>query len=501
MFGIFGNQNSSFGDVVTPALSDAEVERYIAENNLSEEQAKEFIARNNAKKGVQERGYGMNKSGRVTYLASDNPLDRIIGALAGENKTSTAREYNNNPDLMSALINQGRNLDYNGDGRTDGGILDFFRENQAVDSIVNNPITELLNMGIPSPKSDKEYNRPASDSDVSNYDQMIKNTTGAERQEWYNKSRAYNAIKDNLRVSNPTAVEVYDTANGNDIISPQKWSIIAYANGQDADNHLVNLDTWNMMKEMAIKRSQDFGTPLNPCYELPDDRASRYLQYKSTATGEDTALTRIMKTDPFWVNFFEKQREFYNNQGESDWDNSNATANVKEWNRLNDQMSAMYDWNNLELRQTYPAMAEYNSLKDALTAKYGKDNYKSAPEYKAFFSQYGDVYNAEREAYNEQMLLIVNQMRAIEGFDPLTPEAWDAIGDIGYSSSRSGSGGGSSDYSYAPEFRNTFNTDPYYLSAQAKKAGGFGWSRAKRPGFYQVPMSGTAGKDPYSSVV
>ena len=155
----------------------------------------------------------------------------------------------------------------------------------------------------------------------------------------------------------------------------------------------------------------------------------------------------------------------------------------------------------LRLQMTYPTMYAYNSLKTALEAKYG-DDYKSSPEYKQFWSDYGDAYENESNKYNEEMLYIINQMRTIEGYDELTLDELETINGIGRSSSKksgSGGGSGSSNYSYVPFFENIFNASPVYTAV--RDANGFSYKKAKGVNFYDVPMSGTYGKDPYAPVV
>ena len=153
-------------------------------------------------------------------------------------------------------------------------------------------------------------------------------------------------------------------------------------------------------------------------------------------------------------------------------------------------------------------MAEYQSLKTALQSKYG-DEYKNSQEYKNFWSQNYDAYSAESDAFNGQMLYIINQMRRIEGYDDLTLDELETINDIGKeskSSSRSGgyskrSGGGSSSgggYSYAPYFENTFQAAPVY--AKVPNAGKMKYNTAGKANFAKVPMSGSMGGQPYATV-
>ena len=458
----------------------------------------------NSAKDVLSRGYAVNKDGRVQYLGPDNLVDVARTVIGGSNRTSNAREYNNNPDLLSALINEARGNNYDKDARTEGGILDFFTKNAALNSFP-------LDLGL---KNEDDYNRPAINYDTANYNKMIQDAMASgdreTAQDWYNKSRAYNAILDDLRVNNPAAIDVYYAKNGANVVSPEKYKMILYGMNNQGQ---PDLTVWNAMKEMALAQQRDFNTDIDPAYtDLDDEQTRRYLQYKSTATGEDTALSKIMKTDPFWKEFFKKQQDYYSKNGFEN-DDSNKTPRVQQWNALNKQMSGMYQWDGinssdpeeqqaaLRLQMTYPTMYAYNSLKTALEAKYG-DEYKSSPEYKQFWSDYGDAYENESNKYNEEMLYIINQMRTIEGYDELTLDELETINGIGRSSSKksgSGGGGGSSNYSYVPFFENIFNASPVYTAV--RDANGFSYKKAKGVNFYDVPMSGTYGKDPYAPVV
>ena len=273
------------------------------------------------------------------------------------------------------------------------------------------------------------------------------------------------------------------------------------------------------MKDMAIKQSQDFGTPLDPAYtQLDDEQTRRYLQYKSTATGEDTALKKVMTQDPFWKEFFNAQSEYWK-QIPNDFDDAGKTERVQQWNEWNDKYKDYMSFISgnmdsiknqelaLQLSLQFPLMAEYQSLKTALQAKYG-DNWNETQEYKNFWKQNYDAYQEESTAYDEQMLYIINQMRRIEGYDDMTLPELEAINKIGYDSKKSnsgyskkGSGGGSSSgggYSYAPYFENTFQAAPVY--AKVPNAGKMKYNPAGRANFSKVPMSGSMGGQPYATV-
>ena len=463
----------------------------------------------NSTKNVLERGAAINKQGRVQYLSPDNPIDMINALISGVNRTSEAREYNKNPDLLSAIINQARGNDYNGDGNTDGGFNDFIRYNQALNEFP-------LDLGL---KDENDYNRPLNQYENSDYSGMVKDALKrqdrAAAQEWYEKGRAYNALLDNLRTSNPDAADVYYASLNNNLVQPEKWKTVLY--GQNPDGE-PDLTVWNLMKDMAIKRGEDFGQPVDPAYtQLDDEQTRRYLQYKSTATGEDTALKKIMTQDPFWKEFFNQQKEYWASQPQSEWDDSGKTERVQEWNNLNDQYSdymsfisgnldGMKDQQlGLSLSLQFPLMSEYQSLKTALKSKYG-DDWDDSQEYKNFWKQNYDAYQAESTAFNEQMLYIINQMRRIEGYDDLTLDELETINEVGkekkssnsgYSKRSSGSSGDGG-YSYAPYFENTFQASPVYASVPNPSK--MRYNPAGRANFAKVPMSGSMGGQPYATV-
>ena len=507
-YGIYGNINSTFGNL--DGIDPEEFEKRLENSNMSDEEKEKARQQNLANLGVLRRGYGENKQGRVQYLSPDNPIDMVNAIISGANRTSEAREYNKNPDLLSALINQARGKDYNGDGNTDGGINDFFRYNQALNEFP-------LDLGL---KDENDYNRPLNQYENSDYSgkvqEALQKGDRKTAQEWYEKGRAYNALLDNLRVKNPDAADVYYASMGNNLVSPEKWKTVLY--GQNPNGE-PDLTVWNLMKDMALKRGEDFGTPVDPAYtQLDDEQTRRYLQYKSTATGEDTALKKIMTQDPFWKEFFNKQKEYYASLPESEYDDSGKTARVQEWNDWNDQysdymsfISGNLDGMNdqqlgLSLSLQFPLMAEYQSLKTALQSKYG-DEYKNSQEYKNFWKQNYDAYSAESDAFNGQMLYIINQMRRIEGYDDLTLDELETINDIGKDSGsnknsgyskRGGGSSGDGGYSYAPYFENTFQAAPVYASVP--KAGKMRYNPAGRANFNKVPMSGTMGGQPYAAV-
>ena len=506
-YGIYGNINSTFGNL--NGIDPEEFEKQLENSNMSDEEKEKARQQNLANLGVLRRGYGENKQGRVQYLSPDNPIDMVNAIISGANRTSEAREYNKNPDLLSALINQARGKDYNGDGNTDGGFNDFIGYNQALNEFP-------VDLGL---KDENDYNRPLNQYENSDYSgkvqEALQKGDRKTAQEWYEKGRAYNALLDNLRVKNPDAADVYYASMGNNLVSPEKWKTVLY--GQNPNGE-PDLTVWNLMKDMALKRGEDFGTPVDPAYtQLDDEQTRRYLQYKSTATGEDTALKKIMTQDPFWKEFFNQQKEYYASLPESEYDDSGKTARVQEWNDWNDQysdymsfISGNLDGMNdqqlgLSLSLQFPLMAEYQSLKTALQSKYG-DEYKNSQEYKNFWKQNYDAYSAESDAFNGQMLYIINQMRRIEGYDDLTLDELETINDIGKDSGsskksgyskRSGSSGDGG-YSYAPYFENTFQAAPVY--AKVPNAGKMKYNPAGRANFAKVPMSGTMGGQPYAAV-
>ena len=452
------------------------------------------------KKTAQEaqvlgQGYSENKAGKVQYLDSDNPLDAIKGLLFGKNSTDNAREYSGNLDVITRIQN-----------KLDEG-SDMF---SAIVSSITDMAKEDSNI------QDREYNRPLSNLEQNNYSQKVKNTTGQEQKDWYEKGRAYNAITDTLRRENPDAYEVYESTFSKEIVSPERYARIAYGNG-DKNPESIDLTVWNTMKDLANKRHDDFGTPIDPAYtQLDDEQTRRYLAYKATATGEDVLLNKDMCLDPFWDSFFDKQNDYYNQIGNSEFDDSAYSARVQEWNDWNDQyrdyqkfiygnIDTMKDQQlALELSLQFPLMTEYQKLKTVLKAKYG-DEYKDSQEYKSFLYQNYDAYNEESDAFNQRMLYIINQMRRIEGFDDMTIDQLEAINGFGKDSSKKSSGKssgksyGGSDYSYAPKFENIFQADPLY----AKEYGGFRPVKPNltgNPNFENVGFSSTAGKDPYAQV-
>ena len=510
-FGYAGNLNSFFGNF--GGIDPEEFEKQLENSNMTDDEKENARLQNLVNLGTMRRGFAMNKSGRTQYIAPDNPVDWVLGAISGANKTSEAREYANNPDLISAIINQIRNKDYDGDEQADGGLSDFLKYNQAF----TNPIT-----GEKIFASKDDYNRPASMSEQSNYNQKIQDALkDGDRelaQEWYEKSRQYNSVLDNLRVNNKDAYDVYQSQYDKNIVTPEKWARIAYGNATaDRNPQSIDLTVWNTMKQLALQRGEDFDTPVDPAYtQLDDEQTRRYLAYKATATGEDVLLKKDMCLDPFWDSFFDKQNDYYNQIGNNEFDDSAYSARVQEWNDWNDQygdyqkfisgnIDTMKDQQlAFELSLQFPLMTEYQKLKTALKAKYG-DEYKDSQEYKTFWSQNYDAYNEESDAFNQRMLDIINQMRRIEGFDDMTIDQLEAINGFGKDSSKKSSGKssgksyGGSDYSYAPKFENIFQADPLY----AKEYGGFRPVKpnlAGNPNFENVGFSGTAGKDPYAQV-
>lgn len=414
------------------------------------------IARTGGMMDVMEDGYSENRSGRVQYLAPENPLDIVRGLVMGKGQTQPAREYSGTPDIFSMMV---------GDA-TLGELL------------TSNPSFEALQTFL-GQENVGDYKRPVSDNDfiaglnddgstmTKNFNDLIKNADSRQEQEKIlQQARDYNEVLDNFRRENPRGAEAFDQVMSNDdLVNPEYWREII---GTAADGS-INLDIFKMLGERKKELSKSLGIPYDPMYDLPDDQARSLLQLKSTATGDDLALRNILyKTE--WYNKYVDDRNAYYNQMPEDMtvEGRRESERVKTWNTYNESLTELSLFRSPETQRQFPYHAAYKAAEAEFEDKTGKEFYGS-PERDAWMANYQSGYYGEKDALNSAKLELINQMRVIEGFPPMSPEEYEQATNIADTSGggggrRSGGGGGGWDRN---DFIGRFENN-YYASTAPK---------------------------------
>lgn len=366
----------------------------------------QFIKNITGTTDLMNKGYSENKGGRVQYEAPTDFYNIAKSYLFGKSQTDNAREYSGNKNLAQRL----------GEG-TD----------------IVTAITDMAKEQINA--QDKNYTRPLTED----YSTAYKAAVDGGRTALLQGGRQYNKYLDDLRKNSPDLYENYIASMDGNHVTPEQWREKAPV-GPDGK---IDLTTFKMLadrkKQLAKPQSEGgLGKAYDPLYDLPDDQARSVLQLKSTPTGDDIALRNALKKEQWYNDLTAKQKAFYaaNPLEGGDFD---ETERVKTWSALDDAYNSTFSTTNedgspAEWTTRYPLVAQQKSL------EYG------SPESDAFFKSNYDAWKAQSDAYKTEQLALINKMREIEGYPPMSAEQYkqattftDTDGD---SSSSRKSGGG-----------------------------------------------------------
>lgn len=352
---------------------------------------------------MQQQGYSENKSGRVQYEAADDFWNKAKGYMFGKGQTENAREYSGRQGIVDR-IQRGDNIIE--------AIADMARED----------------LGL----KDRDYTRPLTDD----YSKAYKEADEGARKAWLQGGRQYNEYLDNLKKDSPEQYNNYIAAM-KDHVNPEYWNKITEG-GKD-------LTTFKMMAERKKQYAKDFKKAYDPIYDLNDEQARAVLQQKSTATGDDIALRNSLYKEQWYKEYMDKVRDFYGSKTDKTDSDYKQTERVKNWYELSDQYNGLRalttdDGKEPEWAKSYPLVYQQKRIND----KYGFDSDES----KNFFRANGDGYKAQKEQYDAANLDLINKMREIEGYPPMSAEQYAQVTKIadtdGDSKKGSGSGSGGS---------------------------------------------------------
>lgn len=389
---------------------DADYNPY-ADNRLDQDiinnYTPQFIKNVTGTTDLMNKGYSENKGGRVQYEAPTDFYNIAKSYLFGKSQTDNAREYSGNKNLAQRL----------GEG-TD------------IVTAITDMAKEQINV------QDKNYTRPLTED----YSTAYKAAVDGGRTALLQGGRQYNKYLDDLRKNSPDLYENYIASMDGNHVTPEQWREKAPV-GPDGK---IDLTTFKMLadrkKQLAKPQSEGgLGKAYDPLYDLPDDQARSVLQLKSTPTGDDIALRNALKKEQWYNDLTAKQKAFYaaNPLEGGDFD---ETERVKTWSALDDAYNSTFSTTNedgspAEWTTRYPLVAQQKSL------EYG------SPESDAFFKSNYDAWKAQSDAYKTEQLALINKMREIEGYPPMSAEQYaqatafvDTDGDDSKSSSKGGYG-------------------------------------------------------------
>lgn len=204
---------------------------------------------------------------------------------------------------------------------------------------------------------------------------------------------------------------VYNEATGkyeSDVVSPEKWR------GVQADKSDA---TYTQLKDAANQRNRDFGDPLDPLYS---DKWGKYrkeiLAMRSQYTGDDKEMKDIANaTQPWYKEYMKDYINYINEMKGRDYQSDSkygVTERVKQY------------W---ELSAQNPSIPEISSAKYPLIAEYYKVKNSNPEAGKQFYKDNADALSAAFKQQTVDKFNWTNQMRALEGAEPLP---WDVFQNI-----------------------------------------------------------------------
>lgn len=358
----------------------------------------QFIKNITGTNDMMEKGYSENKGGRVQYEAPTDFYNTAKSYLFGKSQTDNAREYGGRQDILKRL-----------ESGTD-------------------PITALADMAREQTSmKDTNYKRPLTEE----YSKAYKEAEEGAQSALLQGGRQYNQYLDDLKTNNPEAYDSYIGAMDGNHVNPEYWKAIS----KDGD-----LSTFKMMGDRKKQAAKDLGKTYDPLYDLTDEQAKSVLQQKSVATGDDIALRNALYKEKWYTDYMDKVKGYYDQKTEADSDYEQSKR-VVEWYGLNDQYNALRDPTNEDMATNFPLIAQQK----AITAKYGF----GSEEGKNWFRANGDAYQAEKAGYDTANLDLINKMRAIEGYPPMSAEQYQQVTEVADTSGKEKSGYSSSKKDYA----------------------------------------------------
>jgi hypothetical protein len=366
----------------------------------------QFIKNIRGAQDLQEKGYSESKGGRVQYEAPEDPYNIFKSFVFGKNQTEKAREYSGRENVVDRM----------GEGK--------------------NPLEAVIDLGKEQlGLQETDYNRPLNEK----YTEKYKAVDEASKTAILDGGRKYNSLLDDMKKDNPDAYNNY-VESMKDHVSPEYWN-------KNTDGG-KDLTLFHMMRDRKQQLQKDLGTAYDPLYDLPDDQAKAVLQYKSAATGDDLSLRNNLNKEQWYKDFKDRRGAYYDTLVDDGGEGYAETQRMKDWSALEDKLGGFYydaekvategvpEWAN-----QFPVVFEQKIVND----KFGF----GSPESDAFFKANGDAYKAEKEGYDKAQLEVINQMRTIEGYPPMSWEAYqqatkvadtDTSDDKDYADGKSGGG-------------------------------------------------------------
>ena len=334
---------------------------------------------------LTSQGYAMNKDERVQFEAPTDWWNTAKAYVFGKGNTELGREYSGRLNIQDRVAN--------GDNPF-GAIIDMAKEQ----------------LGL----QDTDYNRPLTDK----YSDAYKKADKDGRTDLLAGGRAYNNFLDDLRDNKPEEYNRYISSLDGNHVNPEWWKAI----GNEGD-----MSIFNMIKDRKKQQFKDLKEAYDPIYDLTDEQAKAVIQQKATATGDDLALRNALYKEQWYKDYMARVKDYYDKKPDSEEGEFDSTQRVKDWYSFNDQYNALRttttdtgerpDWS-----MQFPTVY----AQKVINAQYGFDSEES----KNFFRTYGDQYKNEKLAYDKANLDLINKMRAIEGYPPMSEAQYAQVTKI-----------------------------------------------------------------------
>lgn len=386
---------------------------------------------------TKREGFDRNTKGRVRFEMEQNPslFEWLNGVLDGEYTTKNAREYFGNTDPLSGVPIIGRYF------KGEHGYPVWKNINDQINKASTLEEKQVIYRDfVKRVKEDKALEKA-----------FMESADDASRE-------TYLKLNNKTLIHNKSELERLGEKVGLGELAKEIDAVIhgpqdSYygtkydEEGKKADS-FIGPEKWEMSKDKTVfaKRKQDYqlknkrdGMPLDPIYSLDNEQhINEILQIRSMPTGDDKEKKEMLRATASWYRKFEEDMNTYRQANKKYYENNSYTS--KEQKRV-------VEYNDLsqKLAETAPpaVVQRYFDIKE----KQGKEVSN------AFYKANQDALGQGFDSWNRAKLAIMNKMRAIEGFPPMTLEQFDND-TYGYSN-KSGSGGysgsgGKGKSSYSP---------------------------------------------------
>jgi hypothetical protein len=187
------------------------------------------------------------------------------------------------------------------------------------------------------------------------------------------------------------------------LVSPERWRVV----NADQSGRL-----FGFLKSEAMAANKEDGRPVDPVYNLPTREQERLvLELRSRPSGDDIEAEEILRATQKWYTDFEKTEGAYYTDNAKYWEGKGLggdtqNARVKEYGELYNKM--------------YPKQSD-------LVQQYYKLKEKDPDKAKEFYKTNADSLSSDFSEYRKQRLDYINAKRKIEGYPPISANAFNNV--------------------------------------------------------------------------